>query len=64
MSENDALHGRHLDPTKASPELVRTNPKKIGFICHVEGSSSCWKASMCTNQDTNPEVFLDGLTYD
>jgi hypothetical protein len=25
VSENDALHGRHLDPTKASPELVRTN---------------------------------------
>lgn len=25
VSENDALHRRHLDPTKASPEQVRTN---------------------------------------
>ena len=41
--------------------------KKIGFICHVEGSEEAHvgkQACARTNQDKNPEVFLDGLTYD
>ena len=61
VSENDALHGRHFDLTKASPEPVQ--PRRLASFAMLRAQKKLMlKSKHVPNQD--PEVFLDGLTYD
>ncbi|KAL0304706.1 UNVERIFIED_CONTAM: Copia protein [Sesamum calycinum] len=62
VSENNALHGCYLDPTKVSPELVRTKQEDWLHLPSEEGHVGK-QACARTNQDPR-DLSMEGLLTD